>query len=335
MRKFNIISSVNPEMPNAPVMLHTSQIFCDEHNFFADNQEEEAKRIESLAEEIIEIGFKSVIEVTPVNDKYRIVAGETRYRAMVKAFEDTKDPKFEYIPCFINDTASEDELRRRLIMDNLLQRVITPAQRLKAIEELEKTYVEAKKSGTKPPGRIQALIAGDMGMEKSQVGNYQTISKKASDELRSKFDNDEITVTAATKLSTLPHEEQKEFLEEFDEFDQKMVDTFVKQKKKKEPHIQESKHDEEYEQTEIYDYLDEEEEIDEDNENVKSIDLISDKDKDILQEICDQINMSIIYDLASVRTRINKLSNHTISAEIEVMLEEIQELSQRLQTYLH
>ena len=78
MSKFNILGVVNPPLENAPVTLDISIIDCDPNNFFADDEAAEAKRIELLAEEIKDTGFRSVIEVKKVNDRYCTVAGEER-----------------------------------------------------------------------------------------------------------------------------------------------------------------------------------------------------------------------------------------------------------------
>lgn len=313
MRTFNIMGNIHPNMPNEPQMIHLTQIECEDANFFANDESVESKRIDALAEEIIEIGFRSVIEVYPVSGKYRIIAGETRYKALKKAYEQTNRPEFEYIPCFINEDQNDVVRRRRLIMDNMLQRNLTPAQKLQAIAELQKTYEEEKKAGHKLPNRIQYLIAQNVGMKKTQVGTYQKIIKNGSDELKESIQKEKISVEAAAKLSSLPTDVQKEFLQT-NEPSNKNIEQFIA-KKKTSADLEE--------QTDIYDYLE---------NDPKS--YISKNDQEVLEDICDQFDNSVILDLRNMRTRLHAMQNKQISTEIEVMLEEIQDLSKRLHSYI-
>lgn len=321
MRTFNIMGNIHPEMPNEPKMIHLSQIECDTANFFAENQGAEAKRIDALAEEIMETGFRSVIEVYPDKDKYKIIAGETRFRALQKAYETTNRPEFAYIPCFINEADTDIARRRRLIMDNMLQRDLTPAQKLQAIEELQKSYKEEKKSGHKLPGRIQYLIAQNIGMKKSQVGTYQKIIKNGSNELKENIQNETISVEAAAKLSSLPHDDQKEYLQNNGTSNQN-VEQFIAEKKK-----QSQQSVDQEEQTNIYEYLD-------DDQEHPFQPSISSNDQEVLHDICDQFDNSIILDIKHIRTRLRAMENPKISTEIEIMLEEIQDLADRLHSYM-
>ena len=249
--KFHILGSVNPDLPLEPKMIDVSLIDTDANNFYAADREKEEKRVELLAEEIMEVGFLSVIEVRPTGSRYCVIAGETRLSAMKAAYAKTKDPQYQFIPCFIKEGDAISN-RRRLIMDNLLQRELTPALKLQAIEELQKTYQEEKAAGKKLPGRITYLIAQDMNMGKTQVGTYQTVINKGCDAVKEALKNDDISLDAAAKLSSLPQEEQKKFMDDTEDLNSEAVNTFLANKK-------EAVEDDVYETT-IYDYLDEEQE---------------------------------------------------------------------------
>ncbi len=280
-KKFNIMGSVNPSLPNEPKAIDISLIDCDENNFYAMDREKESKRAELLAEEIMEVGFRSVIEVRPVGTRYCVIAGETRLSAMKAAYEKTKDPQFQFIPCFVQEI-NEIKNRRRLIMDNLLQRELTPALKMKAIEELQKTYQEEKDAGKKLPGRITYLIAQDMGMGKSQVGTYQTVINKGSQAVKEALINDEISLEAAAKLSSLPHEDQEELIISGEDLNSEKVNTFVNHKRTVQDDIYEPN---------IYDYLgeDQEDDYDEYYEEAdvedEQLELLSDHDVGLLKEI--------------------------------------------------
>ena len=276
------MGSVNPKLPNEPKTIDISLIDFDEKNFYASyDREKEKKRVELLAEEIMEVGFRSVIEVRPVGTRYCVIAGETRLSAMKAAYEKTKDPQFQFIPCFVQEI-NEIKNRRRLIMDNLLQRELTPALKIQAIEELQKTYQEEKAAGKKLPGRISYLIAQDMGMGKSQVGTYQTVINKGSQAVKEALINDEISLEAAAKLSSLPPEDQEELISSGEDLNSEKVNTFVNHKKTVQDDIYEP---------DIYDYLgeDQEDDYDEYYEETdvedEQLEPLSDHDAVLLREI--------------------------------------------------
>lgn len=316
MNKFNILGSVNPPMNNSPLTLDVNIIDCDSNNFFADNEAVETKRIELLAEEIKETGFRSVIEVRQVNDRYCTVAGETRLRALKLLYEQTKDPKYQFIPCFVNKD-DENAQRRRLIMDNLLQREITPAIRMKAIEELQRTYQAEKAAGQKLPGRISHLIAQDIGLGKTQVGTYQTVINKGSEAVKSAVEKSDITVDAAAKLSSLPKQEQEEFIEQNDDYSLEAVTSYVKDKKNQ-------KDDEYIKELSIYDYIDDDQ-CDFYEENQHNDEDLCDKDKAIIKDVL-EILSEYTQNLKFARTRLHSLSDHVLAPKAEVLIEEMQDL---------
>lgn len=310
IKKFNIMGNINPPMENAPISLEIGLIDCDPDNFFAEDQEIEQKRIELMAEEIKEMGFRSVIEVKPCADRYRLIAGETRLKAMKRLYEETKDPKYQFIPCFIDKDEVTNNQRRRLIMDNLLQRELTPATKMKAIEELQKLYKADKEAGVKVVGRISDLIAKDMGLGKSQVGTYQTVINKGSDAVKSALEKEMITVDAAAKLSKLPIDEQEEYIQQADDLSLNAVNSFIEKSKNPVEEILE---------TNIYDFLDEED---------SSEDEQSENDQQILTEVMEQL--VFIDDLRFLRTRLHSMDDTALSSMIEVCIEEIQDSYQEL-----
>lgn len=319
-KKFNIMGSVNPSLPNEPKAIDISLIDCDENNFYAMDREKESKRAELLAEEIMEVGFRSVIEVRPVGTRYCVIAGETRLSAMKAAYEKTKDPQFQFIPCFVQEI-NEIKNRRRLIMDNLLQRELTPALKMKAIEELQKTYQEEKAAGKKLPGRITYLIAQDMNMGKSQVGTYQTIINKGSEAVKEALINDEISLEAAAKLSSLPHEDQEELIISGEDLNSEKVNTFVNHKRTVQDDIYEPN---------IYDYLgeDQEDDYDEYYEEAdvedEQLELLSDHDVGLLKEILYWLDDGMLK--GSIK-RISGMENENVK---ELITEEINSISASL-----
>ena len=110
------------------------------------------------------------------------------------------------------------DARRRLHLNNINQSGYTPSEMLDAIEELEEIY-RLKKKQDGIPGRIQKLIADDINLSKSQVGNYQYIINNATPELRELIRKLELPLNVALEISTLDHENQLMFIENEDHID--------------------------------------------------------------------------------------------------------------------
>lgn len=319
-KKFNILGSVNPKLPNEPIAIDVSLIDCDENNFYAADREKENKRVELLSEEIMEVGFRSVIEVKPVGNRYCVIAGETRLSAMKAAYDKTKDPQFQFIPCYVQSGADTDEIqnRRRLIMDNLLQRELTPGLKMQAIEELQKTYQEEKAAGKKLPGRITYLIAENIGMGKTQVGTYQTVINKGSPAVKDALQNDEISLEAAAKLSSLPKDDQEEFVHSGNDLNSEKVNAFVDHKKAAQDYIEEP---------DIYDYLDENQEdeyYDEYDVDDDQLEPLSNHDVRILKDILYWLDDGMLK--GSIK-RISGMENENVK---ELITEEINSISASL-----
>ena len=325
MSKFNILGSVNPALPNEPKTIDISLIDADEHNFYAADREKEEKRTQLLAEEIMEVGFRSVIEVRPVGSRYCVIAGETRLAAMKLAYEQTKNPQFQFIPCYVQE---DDDIqnRRRLIIDNLLQRELTPGLKMQAIEELQKAYRDEKEAGKKLPGRIAYLIANDIHLSKSQVGTYQTVINKGSDAVKEALKNETISLDTAAKISSLPKEEQDELVQEED-LNKDKVNSYLKERKAPKAPM------EEIQEMSIYDYLDEDDEMEECDEYVEAVEL-SDSDKKLLHEVLDNLNYYIT-ELECDKTRISAMENKDIADQvregISELIEAIEEINEIIQ----
>ena len=128
---------------------------------------------------------------------------------------------YEYIPCKIVEV-DDITARKRLILNNMQADPFSDAEKLEKIAELKEIYKELKASGQKIPGRIQKLIADDLGMSKSQVGNYEKILNNAIPEVREKIKDGDMTISAAAELSSMD-DEQQQFIESNDNFDLKAV----------------------------------------------------------------------------------------------------------------
>ncbi len=198
------------------------------------NRNRALRRIEELAEDIREDGLENNLLVREIEDEQyevELIGGERRYSAILYNIEQG-DMTYEYIPCK-KVRLSDLDARRRLILNNHENDPLTAAEKLEAVEELREIYRAKKAAGEKVPGRIQELIANEMGIKKSQVANYEKVLNHASEEVREKIRDESISIDAAAALVDLDEEEQNEFLETAETFSRKDVvafkDTVMKQ----------------------------------------------------------------------------------------------------------
>ena len=144
--------------------------------------------IKDLAEDIAEDGLDHNLLLTKIDDedyKYEIVAGHRRFMAICLNIE-RGDRTYEYVPAKVKNYDEIDALRR-LHLNNINTKPYTPGEMMEAIEDLRKIYEIKKQKGEKEPGRIQELIAKDVGLKKSQVGNYEKVINNAVDEVKDKL----------------------------------------------------------------------------------------------------------------------------------------------------
>lgn len=171
--------------------------------------------INDLAEDIAEDGLDHNLILTKIDDedyKYEIVAGHRRFMAICLNIKNG-DKTYEYIPAKIKNYDEIDALRR-LHLNNINTKPYTPGEMMEAIEDLRKIYEIKKRKGEKEPGRIQELIAKDVGLKKSQVGNYEKVLKNGIDEVKDKLKNDEITLNEALEIVEMDDENQMKFIED-------------------------------------------------------------------------------------------------------------------------
>lgn len=197
------------------------------------------RRIDELAEDIQEDGLENNLLVRKIeNDRYEVelIGGERRYSAILRNIEHG-DMTYEYIPCKVL-TMSDIDARKRLILNNIENDPLTNAEKLEAVEELKEIYKAKKEAGENIPGRIQTIIASEMGLKKSQVANYEKILNHASEEVRESIRKEELPLDAAATLVDLDEEEQRRFLNEHDTYSKKAVESYKEAKHAQEQPIE-------------------------------------------------------------------------------------------------
>lgn len=217
----------------------------------------ELRRIDELAEDIREDGLENNLLVRKIeNDRYEVelIGGERRYSAILRNIEHG-DMTYEYIPCKVL-TMSDIDARKRLILNNMENDPLTNAEKLEAVEELKEIYKAKKEAGENIPGRIQAIIASEMGLKKSQVANYEKILNHASEEVRESIRKEELPLDAAATLVDLDEEEQRRFLNEHDTYSKKAVESYKEAKHAEEQPIEKQLYYDEYDEIQEIDIED-------------------------------------------------------------------------------
>ena len=217
----------------------------------------ELRRIDELAEDIREDGLENNLLVRKIeDDRYEVelIGGERRYSAILRNIE-YGDRTYEYIPCKVL-TMSDIDARKRLILNNMENDPLTNAEKLEAVEELKEIYKAKKEAGENIPGRIQTIIASEMGLKKSQVANYEKILNHASEEVRESIRKEELPLDAAVTLVDLDEEEQRRFLNEHDTYSKKAVESYKEAKHVQEHPIEKQLYYDEYDEIQEIDIED-------------------------------------------------------------------------------
>ena len=288
----------------------------------------ELRRIDELAEDIREDGLENNLLVRKIeNDRYEVelIGGERRYSAILRNIE-YGDRTYEYIPCKVL-TMSDIDARKRLILNNMENDPLTNAEKLEAVEELKEIYKAKKEAGENIPGRIQAIIASEMGLKKSQVANYEKILNHASEEVRESIRKEELPLDAAATLVDLDEEEQRRFLNEHDTYSKKAVESYKEAKHAQEQPIEKQLY---------YDEHDEIQEID-----IEDVDPRKDTEDDETLEseawdsITDTIPVETIEDIMTdIVNNMDKLESKLHGVEFRDEYAQFQKIQREIDTLM-
>ena len=288
----------------------------------------ELRRIDELAEDIREDGLENNLLVRKIeDDRYEVelIGGERRYSAILRNIE-YGDRTYEYIPCKVL-TMSDIDARKRLILNNMENDPLTNAEKLEAVEELKEIYKAKKEAGENIPGRIQAIIASEMGLKKSQVANYEKILNHASEEVRESIRKEELPLDAAATLVDLDEEEQRRFLNEYDTYSKKAVESYKEAKHAQEQPIEKQLY---------YDEHDEIQEID-----IEDVDPRKDTEDDETLEseawdsITDTIPVETIEDIMTdIVNNMDKLESKLHGVEFRDEYAQFQKIQREIDTLM-
>lgn len=164
-------------------------------------------------------GIRQPLEVYRNGDKYTLISGERRYRALCEL--NKKYPQIWHsAPCKITDYIVEcdlplsDETKElyALTITNSEARKYTDADLLAEISNLRIVYNELKANGYPLTGRQRDLIASDLQISARQVQRFDYVLKNASEDVKSAVKDNALPIAVAEEVSKLPKQQQDNLL---------------------------------------------------------------------------------------------------------------------------
>lgn len=291
----------------------------------------ELRRIDELAEDIREDGLENNLLVRTIeDDRYEVelIGGERRYSAILRNIEHG-DRTYEYIPCKVL-TMSDIDARKRLILNNMENDPLTNAEKLEAVEELKEIYKAKKEAGENIPGRIQTIIASEMGLKKSQVANYEKILNHASEEVRESIRKEELPLDAAVTLVDLDEEEQRRFLNEHDTYSKKAVESYKEAKHVQEHPIEKQLYYDEYDEIQEIDIEDVDQRKDTEGDEALESEAWDSRTDTIPVETIEDIMTDIVNNMEKLEPKLRGVEFRNEYAQFQKIQREIDTLMEGL-----
>ena len=291
----------------------------------------ELRRIDELAEDIREDGLENNLLVRKIeDDRYEVelIGGERRYSAILRNIE-YGDRTYEYIPCKVL-TMSDIDARKRLILNNMENDPLTNAEKLEAVEELKEIYKAKKEAGENIPGRIQTIIASEMGLKKSQIANYEKILNHASEEVRESIRKEELPLDAAVTLVDLDEEEQRRFLNEHDTYSKKAVESYKEAKHAQEQPIEKQLYYDEYDEIQEIDIEDVDQRKDTEVDEILESEAWDSRTDTPPIETIEDIMTDIVNSMEKLKTKLRGVEFRDEYAQFQKIQREIDTLMERL-----
>ena len=291
----------------------------------------ELRRIDELAEDIQEDGLENNLLVRKIeNDRYEVelIGGERRYSAILRNIEHG-DMTYEYIPCKVL-TMSDIDARKRLILNNMENDPLTNAEKLEAVEELKEIYKAKKEAGENIPGRIQTIIASEMGLKKSQVANYEKILNHASEEVRESIRKEELPLDAAATLVDLDEEEQRRFLNEHDTYSKKAVESYKEAKHAQEQPIEKQLYYDEHDEIQEIDIEDVDQRKDTEGDEALESEAWDSRTDTIPVETIEDIMTDIVNNMEKLEPKLRGVEFRNEYAQFQKIQREIDTLMEGL-----
>lgn len=181
-----------------------------EWNFYSELSNE---KMFELVNSIKDVGLLHPIVVWErENGNYMILSGHSRKKAYDILFEQTNDPQYKKIYCYIkkkNDIL-EDEAKEIIIDTNWVQRQLSSIERAKSIFE-KYTSIGRKKKSKKGEGTsvyTRDIIAKQYKISNRHVSNYYRLNFLIND-LKLMVEQNIISIKSGVKLSNFDEDTQR------------------------------------------------------------------------------------------------------------------------------
>ena len=170
--------------------------------------------IDDLKDSIKTVGLKQNLDVMKLPDgNYKLLTGHRRFTALKELAQE--DDKFKFVPCSITDIdsvklpVSEESKEKYLIhITNATQRNMTESDKYNQYNDLVKIYTEARENGYELGEKMRRLIAADMSVSPAQIGKLDYIRNNATNELKERLSNNDITIAEAAEIAH--HDKEKQ-----------------------------------------------------------------------------------------------------------------------------
>lgn len=146
-----------------------------------------------------------------VNGEYWLASGHRR-RAAIEMLVQGGNDNLRVVNCRCKDM-TETEFRIHVLIGNAFNRHYTDYDKMIEAEEWKSALKAAQREKLlvlEKGERVRDYVARVMGTSAAVIGDYNRINNNAAPEIKEKFKDGTIGVTAAAAASQLPEEEQKE-----------------------------------------------------------------------------------------------------------------------------
>jgi ParB/RepB/Spo0J family partition protein len=155
--------------------------------------------LDLLAASIREVG---IIQPLTIRSDGRIIAGEQRYRAALRA-------QLPTVPVIVREDITESEVETIRIHENLMRRGMKPSEQAKGIARLYELngVKEGRPDSESGSSGTRKTVAQQIGWSVTSVKRYHTLSN-LTPELAARWDRGEMTRDVAYQIAQLPPEQQ-------------------------------------------------------------------------------------------------------------------------------
>ena len=184
----------NAEIAQDKLIDVSSIDFAPQNTFAADDTDES---IRELADSIELLGLLEPLVVVRDNDRYTLIAGERRYRAITQCLH------WSTVPCRVFDGEALSRNRKQLMLHEANgQRDLSAGRQLQIFEEYNALLEEMMQNG-EYTGTKLGLIAKKMQISDRQVRKYKRIAEQLTQQEKEMLAAGELTVNEASRLAVV------------------------------------------------------------------------------------------------------------------------------------